>query len=360
VGEILRNGLPTLEFRAGPIIGSGSASFEMVRYLTERLPVMLAPKWIHHEVQPIAVKDVMRYLLRALDMRSKGIIDIGSDVLTFKEMMDGYAKVRGFTRTIITVPVLAPKLAAIWVGLVTPISNSLAVPLIEGVIHPIVGDTTRASELFPEIRPLPYIESVERALNHVKDGDIETRWSGALGSESTYSVSEWRGLVTERRSIHIESIEPETVFRSFTSLGGEKGWLVWKWAWEVRGLIDRIMGGPGLRRGRRHPVDLLPGEAVDFWRVEEVEQPETLRLRAEMKVPGRAWLEWQAMPEGNGTRLVQTALFEPSGLWGAIYWKALYPIHSFIFDDMIRAIAEDAKNISVPNTDSRSTINQKI
>jgi hypothetical protein len=360
VGEILRKGLPTLEFRAGPIIGSGSASFEMVRYLTERLPIMFAPKWIHHQVQPIAVRDVMRYLLRALDEKYRGVIDIGGDILTFKQMMDGYAKVRGLTRTIITVPVLAPKLAAIWVGLVTPISNSLAVPLIEGVIHPIVGDTTRAKEVFPEIRPLPYIESVERALSDVNKGDIETRWSGALISESTYSVSESRGLVTERRSIHIENIEPEQVFNSFTSLGGEKGWLVWEWAREIRGLVDRLMGGPGLRRGRGHPVELLPGEAVDFWRVEEVQRPEILRLRAEMKVPGRAWLEWQAMREGNGTRLVQTALFEPSGLWGVLYWRSFYPIHRFIFDDMIKAIAEDAvKNISL-NANPNNVLHQKI
>jgi uncharacterized protein YbjT (DUF2867 family) len=360
VGEILRKGLPTLEFRAGPIIGSGSASFEMVRYLTERLPVMVAPKWIHHKVQPIAVRDVIRYLVRALDTQYKGVIDIGADILTFKQMMNGYAKVRGFTRTIITVPVLAPRLAAIWVGLVTPISNSLAVPLIEGVIHPIVGDTARAQEVFPEIRPLPYIDSVQRALKHVNEGDVETRWSGALGSESTYSVSEWRGLVTERRSIHIDSVSPEDVFSSFTSLGGEKGWLVWKWAWEIRGLIDKLSGGPGLRRGRRHPTELLPGEALDFWRVEKVERPETLRLRAEMKVPGRAWLQWQTMPESNGTRLVQTALFEPSGLWGVLYWRALYPIHRFIFDDMIRAISKDARTIVQMRINPENASHQKI
>ena len=181
VGEILRKGLQTLEFRAGPIIGSGSASFEMVRYLTEILPVMVAPKWIHHQVQPIAVRDVMRYLVKALDCSRTGVVDIGADILTFKEMMDGYAKVRGFSRTIITVPVLATKLSGIWVGLVTPISNSLAVPLIENIIHSIVGDTTKAIDTFPEIRPLPYISAVKRALDHTEIGNMETRWSGALG-----------------------------------------------------------------------------------------------------------------------------------------------------------------------------------
>lgn len=346
VGEILRHGLPTTEFRAGPIIGSGSASFEMVRYLTERLPIMVAPKWIHHNVQPIAVKDIMRYLTEAIDKKYIGVIDVGSEVLTFKEMMEGYAKVRRLTRTILTVPVLAPKLAAIWVGLVTPISNSLAVPLIEGVIHPIVGDTSKAKEIFPDIDPLAYLESVERALSHVEGGDIETRWSDALTENATYSVSQWQGIVSERRSIHIENLEAEDVFNSFTSLGGDKGWLVWNWAWWIRGLIDRLAGGPGLRRGRRHPTELLPGEALDFWRVEEIERPETLRLRAEMKVPGRAWLEWQAMPEGNGTRLVQTAIFEPAGAWGIIYWRSLYPVHSFIFDDMIKAISVDAGRLA--------------
>lgn len=342
VGEILRAGLPVTEFRAGPIIGSGSASFEMVRYLTERLPVMTAPRWIENEVEPIAVGDVLKYLTQALERKPLGVIDIGGDRLTFRDMMQGYAKVRGLRRTIITVPVLAPKLAALWVGLVTPISNSLAVPLIEGIIHPVVGNTERAEELFPEINPLPYIQSVETAISHVLEGKTATRWSGTLGGESSYSISEQQGLIRERRSIYVDS-PPEAVFNAFTGLGGDRGWLVWEWAWRLRGFMDKIAGGPGLRRGRRHPTELLAGETVDFWRVEEVIRPELLRLRAEMKLPGKAWLEWRAVPEGEGTRLVQDALFAPTGLWGALYWKSVYPLHRLIFDDMIKAIAAESR-----------------
>ena len=343
VGRILRENLRTTEFRAGPIIGSGSASFEMVRYLTERLPVMIAPRWINHGVEPIAVTDVLNYLTDALDIKPAGIIDIGADRQTFKNMMYGYARVRGLKRRIITVPVLAPKLAALWVGLVTPISNSLAVPLVEGIIHPVVGDTRKARNLFPHIKPAPYVNAVERALTLSLKGNTETRWSGALGSDTTYSLSEGQGLIRERRSIYIDT-PPEAVFDSFTSLGGDKGWLVWERAWRLRGFIDKLSGGPGLRRGRRHPTELLPGETVDFWRVEEVVRPELLRLRAEMKLPGKAWLEWRALPEAEGTRLVQNALFAPTGLWGALYWRSVYPLHKLIFDDMIRAISADSQN----------------
>lgn len=341
-GSILRKRLPATEFRAGPIIGSGSASFEMVRYLTERLPVMTAPKWIENEVQPVSVGDVLKYLTGALEREPAGVVDIGGDTLTFREMMDGYARVRGLKRRIITVPVLAPRLAALWVGLVTPISNSLAVPLIEGIIHPVVGDTAKATELFPEITPVPYRESVEIALTQVLEGRTETRWSGALGSIRSYSVSEKHGLISERRSVYVNS-SPEDVFDSFSSLGGDRGWLVWNRAWRLRGLLDKLSGGPGLRRGRRHPSQLLPGEAVDFWRVEEVSRPELLRLRAEMKLPGKAWLEWRAIPEEEGTRLVQNALFAPKGLLGALYWHSLYPFHKLIFDDLIKAIARESR-----------------
>lgn len=342
VGKILRDSLPVTEFRAGPIIGSGSASFEMVRYLTERLPVMMAPRWIHNEVQPVSVSDVLEYLVKALEIDPAGVVNIGCKPLTYREMMMRYAAIRGLKRRIITVPVLAPKLAALWVGLVTPISNSLAVPLIEGIIHPVTGDTAKASALFPHIETISYENAVRTALDRVLEGDIETRWSGALGTDAeTYSVSEQRGLIRERRSVYVNT-SPKNVYRSFTSLGGDKGWLVWSWVWRVRGTIDRLIGGPGLRRGRRHPEELLRGEALDFWRVEEVRQSRLLRLRAEMKVPGKAWLEWRAIPEGEGTRLLQSAMFAPTGLWGILYWRALYPFHKLIFNDMIKAIAEDS------------------
>jgi uncharacterized protein YbjT (DUF2867 family) len=348
-GEILRAGLPATEFRAGPIIGSGSASFEMVRYLTERLPVMVAPKWIDNLVQPVAIRDVLAYLVTALEVGPQGIVDIGANQLTFRDMMHGYAEVRGLKRAIFKVPVLTPTLAALWVGLVTPISNSLAVPLVQGVVHPVVGDTARARALFPAIDPIPYRKAVGLALERVDGGEVQTRWSGALGDAPTWEISDWEGMTREEHSMRVRAT-PDVVFRTFTSLGGERGWLVWAWAWEARGAVDQLVGGPGLRRGRRDPEELLPGEALDFWRVEEVrppaEDPEgcgLLRLRAEMKVPGRAWLQFEAIPEDGGTRLVQTALFAPKGLPGAAYWYGLYPLHAFIFRDMLRAVGREAE-----------------
>ena len=342
VGAILRDALPATEFRAGPIIGSGSASFEMVRYLTERLPAMIAPRWILNDVQPVAVRDVIAYLVAALDRPPLGVVEIGADRLSFRRMMEVYAEVRGLRRVIRPVPVLAPRLAARWVGLVTPIPNTLAVPLVEGVVHPIVADTSVAEAEFPDVVPIPYRRAVEFALGKTQQQSVETRWSGALGAAPSYELSDREGLVREVRSIHVAA-SPETVYRTFSGLGGDRGWLVWNWAWKIRGLLDRLVGGPGLRRGRRDPQELYPGEAVDFWRVESADPPRRLRLRAEMKVPGRAWLEFAATPEGDGTRLSQTALFAPKGLAGALYWYGLYPVHRLIFSDLVRAVGKAAE-----------------
>jgi len=343
VGRILRDAVPTTEFRAGPIIGSGSASFEMIRYLTERLPMMVAPKWILNEVQPIAVRDVLAYLVGALDSGPLGVIDIGADRLTFLETMKVYAEVRGLRRVIVPVPVLAPRLAAIWVGLVTPIPNRLAVPLVMGIIHPVVADTTMARRRFPHIQPIPYREALKLAFSRIEQSEVPTRWSGALGGAApTYDVTDAEGKIREVRSIFVAAA-PERVFATISRLGGDAGWLVWNRAWALRGLVDRLAGGPGLRRGRRDPANLLVGEALDFWRVEIVDPPRLLRLRAEMKVPGAAWLEWTTYEEDGGTRLVQTATFAPRGLLGALYWYGLYPLHRTIFSDMVRAIARAAE-----------------
>ncbi|MEZ0322112.1 MAG: SDR family oxidoreductase [Thermus sp.] len=344
VGEILRAHLPATEFRAGPIVGSGSASFEMVRYLTERLPVMLTPRWVLNPVSPIAIRDILSYLLLALERGPSGVVEVGAPPLTFKAMMETYAQVRGLKRLILPVPVLAPRLAALWVGLVTPIPNRLALPLVEGILHPLVADTAKAQALFPEVSPIPYRRAVELALERIALGEVETRWSGALQGPS-YHLEDREGIIREVRSLPVKA-PPEALYRVYASLGGERGWLVWNWAWAVRGGIDRLLGGPGLRRGRRHPTELLPGEAVDFWRVEAVEPPRLLRLRAEMRLPGRAWLEWRALPEGEGSRLVQTAYFEPLGLFGLLYWWLLYPIHARIFSDLARTIAREAEALA--------------
>ncbi|MEM6884159.1 MAG: DUF2867 domain-containing protein [Verrucomicrobiota bacterium] len=341
-GRLLNQLLPVTEFRAGPIIGSGSASFEMVRYLTERLPAMIAPRWIMNEVQTIAIRDVLNYLIAVLPHGPSGIIEIGSNRLTFRDMMLVYAEERGFKRVIAPVPVLAPTLAALWVGLVTPITNRLAVPLVQGVIHPVLANTDKAQQLFPDIRPADYRTSVQRALVKIDRGDIETRWTQALASKP-YELVDWEGVIREVRRRQVDT-DPEQVFNTVTSLGGEKGWLVWNWAWEARGILDQMIGGPGLRRGRRHPQELKPGETLDFWRVEKVEPHKLLRLRAEMKVPGKAWLQFEIEPgnEPGKAILTQTAFFRPKSLPGFLYWWLLYPLHALIFSDMINALVTEA------------------
>jgi uncharacterized protein YbjT (DUF2867 family) len=343
VGRILGEHLPTTELRAGPIIGSGSASFEMVRYLTERLPAMVAPRWIRNAVRPIAVRDILAYLVGAAERgEALGPVDVGTDPLTFRDMMLGYAEVRGLRRFIVPVPVLAPRFAGLWVGLVTPIPRDIALPLVEGVVQPVVGDTTRARALFPEVEPVSYLRAVELALERIGTGAVPTRWSGALGGGDTFEYEDREGVLREVRTRRVEA-PPEAVFRAFTSLGGERGWLVWNRMWWLRGILDQLVGGPGIRRGRRHPIELQPGEAVDFWRVEALEPGRFLRLRAEMRVPGRAWLQWEAVPEEGGTRLVQSALFAPEGLPGVLYWYALFLAHAFIFSDLVDAVARLAE-----------------
>lgn len=341
-GKILGAGLPVTEFRAGPIIGSGSASFEMVRYLTERLPVMLAPYWILNPVQPVAIRDVLAYLVAALEREPGGVVDIGADRLTFRQMMLEYARIRGETRVILPVPVLAPGLAALWVGLVTPIPNSLAVPLVWGIVEPVVADTSKANLLFPRIRPMPYARAVELALSRTEERMVETRWSDAGGAPPPYRMEDREGMIRESHAIRTD-LRADALYRTFAGLGGERGWLTWNWAWEVRGLLDQLFGGPGLRRGRRHPDQLEEDEALDFWRVERIEPGRLLRLRAEMKVPGRAWLQFEAVPDGDEVVLVQTALFEPHGLLGLLYWYLLYPVHWWIFRSMVRAVVAKAR-----------------
>lgn len=346
VGEILRSYCPTTEFRAGPIIGSGSASFEMVRYLTERLPIMIAPRWIMNEVQPISIRDILSYLINALGKEALDVVEVGADRQTFKQMMEIYAVERGLKRVIIPVPVLAPTLAALWVGLVTPIPNSLAVPLVQGIVNDVVADTSKASKHFPDIKPVSYQESTRLALENIEKNAVETRWSSSLGADETFELSDSEGLMKETRALFVD-LPQEAVFKSFSSIGGERGWLAWEWAWELRGFLDKLVGGPGLRRGRRHPVVIYEGEALDFWRVEEVESPRLLRLRAEMKVPGRAWLQWEAVPENGGTRFVQTAIFAPKGFWGTLYWYSSYPMHGFIFSSLAKCIVNDAKAMAL-------------
>lgn len=343
VGRLLAEAVPTTEFRAGPVVGSGSASFEMVRYLTERLPLLLAPAWIDNEVQPIAIRDVLSYLTLALERPALGVVDIGADRMTFRRMVEIYAELRGLRRFIWTVPSLFPRVAARWIGAVTPIPNALAVPLVQGMMQSLTADTRRARDSFREVRPIDYRTAVRLALERVERVEVETRWSGALGQGPTAELQDSEGLARETRSRLVRA-PAEAVFGAFAGVGGDRGWPAWEWAWILRGALDRLVGGPGLRRGRRHPDELLAGEALDFWRVEAVEPPRLLRLRAEMRLPGRAWLEWEAIAEEGGTRLVQRALFAPDGLLGTAYWYGLYPFHQFIFSAMVEALARRAES----------------
>jgi uncharacterized protein YbjT (DUF2867 family)/uncharacterized protein YndB with AHSA1/START domain len=362
-GEALRgSSVPVTELRAAIIVGAGSASFEMIRYLTERLPAMICPRWVFSRIQPIAINDVIRYLTAAAEAPGSAdtIIEIGGpDVLTYADMMLGYARERGLKRLIVPVPVLTPRLSAYWVHWMTPISANLAHPLIEGLRNEIIVRSDTAQRLFPEIQPLGYQDSLRAALDLVQSGEIETAWSDALstslGDRTPVVLTTREGIVLERRERDIAA-SPEAVFDVVTSLGGRRGWMFANAAWKLRGFIDRLLGGVGLRRGRRHPRDLRVGDAVDFWRVEAVEGHALLRLRAEMKVPGRAWLEFRVQSTETGARLRQTAYFAPRGLFGFLYWYVLYPIHSVIFSGMIKRIGQAAERALSQGASSGPTL----
>jgi uncharacterized protein YbjT (DUF2867 family) len=353
-GEALREaGVPVTEFRAGVIVGSGSISFEMIRYLTERIPVMICPRWVFTRTQPISIRDTLDYLITALQTPdSKGkIIEIGgTDVLTYGEMMTGYAHVRGLRRYLIAVPVLTPRLSSYWAHWMTPIPSDIARPLIEGLRNEIVVRNNSSKQIFPDIQPMDYESAVQLALQTLQASAVETSWSDALVSsqpkrEPTILTTQ-EGMIIEQRQ-HIVDASPEAVFRAFAGLGGERGWLYFNWVWRIRGILDRIVGGVGFRRGRRHPDEVRVGDAVDFWRVETVDENQLLRLRAEMKVPGLAWLQFSVGPiDDTRTRLTQTAFFAPKGLFGWLYWYGLYPIHGLIFSGLVRKIAERAEDLT--------------
>jgi len=350
-GSALREaGVPVTEFRAAVIVGSGSLSFEMIRYLTERVPIMVCPKWVFTRIQPISIEDVLDYLTAALETSESAgqIIEIGgSDVVTYGEMMLGYARVRGLKRYLLPVPVLTPRLSSYWVHWVTPVPASIAQPLIEGLRNEVVVHSSNAQDLFPQIHPVDYLTAVKRSLTNLEENNVETIWSDALASSQgdllpVYFRQE-QGLLIEGRQ-KVVSAPPVEVFRVFSSLGGERGWLALNFAWRLRGLLDRLIGGVGMRRGRRHPEVLRVGDAVDFWRVEAVEANRLLRLRAEMKVPGKAWLQFESTPVEDGhALLVQTAFFAPKGLPGLLYWYVLYPIHAVIFGRLVQRIKEKAE-----------------
>jgi uncharacterized protein YbjT (DUF2867 family) len=381
VGRVLASGpVPVTELRAAIIIGSGSASFEMLRHLVEVLPVMVTPRWVDTRCQPIAIRDVLRLLCEVLEVPATAgrVLEVGGpDVLTYREMMQTFAEVAGLRRRLILpVPVLTPRLSSLWVGLVTPLPTGLARPLVGSLINEVVVTDQAASGLLSPAQ-LPFREALRLALQRIQDLEVATTWASAgpgvplsqLGaragggaatrngrprSEVTDDAAtpedprpedpSWAGgtVLTDRRRA-VCAASPEQLFDVVRRVGGMEGYHAARFLWEVRGLLDKLVGGIGLRRGRRHPFELAVGEAVDFWRVEAFEPPHLLRLRAEMRVPGEAWLEYRVieLPEGSG--LDQRARFHPRGLWGRIYWSALVPFHGLIFPRMAQELVREAE-----------------
>jgi uncharacterized protein YbjT (DUF2867 family) len=349
-GYILRQGrVPVTEFRAGIVIGSGSVLFEMIRYIAERQPVFVCPRWYFSRAQPIAIRNVLDYLVAALSAPASvgRMIQIGgAGRLTYAQMLLGYARERGLKRLLIRTPFYAPVLSAYWVHMVTPVPYRAVLPLIEGLQADSIVNDDLARLLFPDVQLLDFQTAVRLALARVERAEVETSWSDALvtsaGDLEPYSFRVEDGMFIERRQ-RVVALPADAVFLSFAGIGGERGWLYMDWAWSIRGWMDKIVGGVGLRRGRRHPDEIRTGESLDFWRVQTVIPDRLLRLQAEMKVPGKAWLEFQSTPrEGGGTLLTVIAYFDPRGLAGFLYWYAFWPVHRFIFDGLTARIAERA------------------
>lgn len=348
VGAILAtSGVDTIELRASIIIGSGSLSFDMIRRLVERLPVMVTPRWVRTVAQPIAIEDVIAYLVaaRSLEIDRSTVFEIGgADTVSYEGLMREYARQIGVRRVIIPVPFLTARLSSLWLGLVTPVYARVGRKLIDSLPHETVIHDTRALEAFP-IRPRGYREAIARALANEDDEIAATRWSDAVssaGGRPTLAGDVGHaGRLVDTRSVRVDAT-PAQAFAPIRKIGGDTGWYFADGLWRIRGFLDLLVGGVGLRRGRRDPEELTVGAPLDFWRVEAYEPNRLLRLRAEMKVPGRAWLQFEIEPDGAGSTITQTAIFQPIGLVGRLYWYSLVPLHSVIFGGMLRAIARIA------------------
>ena len=348
--------VPVLELRAGIIIGSGSASFEMLRHLTHRLPIMTTPKWVSNRTQPIAIRDVLYYLRNAANLKSpvNRICDIGGpEVISYAIMMQKFAQISGLRkRLIIQVPVLTPKLSSLWIGFVTPVPTSLARPLVESLISEVVADPRKSID---DLIPIPaeglltVAQAIQLALNRTAENHVDTRWSDAAYPTAPWQKAQgdpdWAGelILKDHREIKTDA-DLEKIWEQIEGIGGGHGWFGAGWLWYLRGLLDRLVGGVGLRRGRRDPSHLRTGDSLDFWRVEEIEHGKKLRLYAEMVLPGKAWLEFNLSEKDGKTVLTQDAIFEPHGLGGQLYWYVVAPFHFFIFPVMIKNIVKAASN----------------
>jgi uncharacterized protein YbjT (DUF2867 family) len=346
-GEVLKaSGVETIEFRASIIIGSGSLSFEMIRALVERLPVMICPQWVATPAQPIAIEDVIDYLVSVLELPhgESRVFEIGGpDRVSYGDIMKEYASQRHLKRFLIPVPVLTPRLSSLWLGLVTPVYSRVGRKLVDSLRYPTVVNDTSAAETF-SIRPRGLRDAIRRALENEDREMAETRWSDAL-SASTQPRS-WAGVqfgtrLVDSRTIHVDCTT-EAAFAPIRRIGGSNGWYYANWLWSLRGLIDLAFRGVGIRRGRRDPETLAPGDVVDWWRVDAFEPDRRLSLSAEMKLPGRAWLEFEVEEEDGGSLIRQTAVFDPIGLAGRAYWYAVFPLHAMVFRGMLAGIAAAA------------------
>jgi uncharacterized protein YbjT (DUF2867 family) len=349
--EVLRqSGVPLTEFRSSPVIGSGSVQFEIIRYITERSPLFFCPKWLFTAIQPIAIRDLLTFLILAVgtpECRGR-VVDIGGpDITTVLMMMMTYAKVRKLRRLTIPLPWLIPRISSYWVHVMTPIPIDLARTRIEGLRRPALVENPDAEEIFGPMPRMNYETVLRRALELMERGEVETTWAdslaSSLGDQPPSGLEFQEGLILVHRQRWTTASPPE-IFRVFSSLGGDKGWFYMDWAWRFRAWLDRITGGVGKERGRRHPQDVRPGDVIDFWRVETVEEGRLLRLRAEMRMFGLGWLEFTALPGESGrTRLLVTAYYLPKGFLGILYWLILYPVHAAIFSGLARAICRNAE-----------------
>ena len=347
-GDVLRSsGVEVVELRASIVIGSGSLSFEMIRALVERLPVMICPKWVRVLAQPIAIEDVLAYLAESVELPESDsrIYEIGGpDQVSYGQIMHEYARQRGLHRLMIPVPLLTPYLSSLWLGLVTPLYARVGRKLVESLRNPTLVSSNLASTAF-SVKPRSLREAIARALVNEDQEFAETRWSDALSS-SGYTKS-WGGVRFGSRLVDSRTAESgvsaDSAFAVIQRIGGETGWYYGNWLWRLRGFLDLLVGGVGVRRGRPDPVNIHVGDALDFWRVEAFEPGHLLRLRAEMKVPGRAWLEFEVNQTDKGSSVRQTAIFDPVGLFGLVYWYALYPLHEFVFAGMLRNVVSAAR-----------------
>ena len=357
VGRVLAAGtVECVELRAAAVIGSGSASFEMLRYLTEILPVMVTPKWVRTECQPISIRDVLRYLVGVVEREEPiaGVLEIGGpDVLSYADLMATYAEAAGLpSRRLIPVPVLSPRLSSLWVGLVTPVPAQIARPLVDSLVNRVVVNDHRAEELFPFER-LPLAEAIRLAISNTASGKVPTKFDDASSPvwQSSSTDPDWTGgtVVSDVRE-QTTTADPHSVWRALCRIGGARGWYSGAALWQIRGIADRLVGGPGLRRGRRDPERLAVGEPLDWWRVTDLEPDRSLALHAEMRLPGEAWLEWSIEPldggSSGGSRVVQTARYRPRGLFGRLYWYTVVPFHSLVFPGMLRGIVKDAESLA--------------